>query len=48
MSEKFDRYLSVALKVKLYPKLLKNRIIAYRPVIVDVSKSAKINIKDCL
>ncbi len=48
MNEKLQRYLSTVLKVKPNPKLLKKKIVAYRPAIVDVSDSAKINISGFL
>lgn len=48
MNKNFKSLLCTALKVKPSRKLLKKNIVAYRPVIVDVSKSAQINIKDCL
>lgn len=48
MEKKIKRILCTALKVKASRKLLKKKIVAYRPVIVDVSKSADINITGCL
>lgn len=48
MNEKINRIFSILYKIKPSPFLIKKRIIAYRPVIVDVSKKADIVIDGCL
>lgn len=48
MKENLNRFLGILLKIKPDPKLLKRNIVAYRPVITNVSSKADINIRSCL
>lgn len=45
MNDKISKYLCFALKGKLNPFLLKNKVAVYKPVVVSVSKKARINVR---